>query len=104
MNHTLKTVQPFYNDVESGSKTFDVRYIDRNFAVGDILTIQEFPYTGRELKKEVGYVLSHDDFPQGLKEGYVVLGLIDIPCTQDTDSIGHHSILPRERYISGLSK
>jgi len=83
-HHALKTVQPFYNDVEQYLKTFEVRANDRNYSVGDILTLQEFPYTGRELKKEVGYVLSHDDFPQGLKEGYVVLGLIDIPCTQDT--------------------
>ena len=85
MNHTLKTVQPFYNSLESGDKTFEVRLNDRNFAVGDTLTLEEFPYSGREQTREVSYVLTHEQFPQGLKEGYVILGFVNNFYIDDDD-------------------
>lgn len=74
-HHFLKTVQPYFNDQESGAKPFEVRRNDRDFAVGDILHLQEFAlpetYTGRELLREVTYVLEDASY---CKEGFVVLG------------------------------
>lgn len=76
--HKLKTLTNFYQDVEHGRKKFEVRFNDRNFMVGDVLCLQEFippsTYTGREVCKEVSYVL---DDPNYCKEGFVVLGLKD---------------------------
>ena len=75
-HHYLKTLTNFYQDIESGKKNFEVRFNDRDFKVYDMLYLQEFippsTYTGREIRKEVTYVLDNPDY---CKEGYVVLGL-----------------------------
>lgn len=42
MKHTLKTIQPYFGEVESGNKNFEVRKDDRNFQKGDILFLQEY--------------------------------------------------------------
>jgi hypothetical protein len=76
--HNLKTVQPFFNEVLNGSKTFEVRKNDRGgFAVGDSLILEEYVpmgegYTGQAIIREVTYVL---DSPEYCKPGYVVLGI-----------------------------
>ena len=75
-HHYLKTVNPYFQDVADDKKTFEVRFNDRDFKVGDILHLQEFAppetYTGREIRAEIVYML---DDPQYCKEGYAVLGI-----------------------------
>jgi ASC-1-like (ASCH) protein len=77
-HHRLKTLTNYYQDVEKGKKNFEVRFNDRNFKVGDILYLEEFvppsTYTGRQIIKEVVYILDDQDF---CKEGYVIIGLKD---------------------------
>ena len=78
MVHRIKISPLYFSDVGSGKKSFEVRLNDRDYRVGDILILEEFDgeqYTGRVCYKFVKYVL--DYFPQGLKEGYVVLGIGD---------------------------
>lgn len=77
MNHELKTIPRYYEDVRSGKKNFEVRFNDRNFQIGDELTLREWDpekqqYTGRWHVDEVIYIL---DDPQFVKEGYVILGM-----------------------------
>jgi hypothetical protein len=73
MIHTLKTIQPYYDDVDSGKKTFEVRTNDRDFKVGDELNLTEYPDTGRgkRIYLLITYVL---DNPLFVKKGYVILG------------------------------
>ena len=76
-DHNLKTVQPYFDDVLNGAKTFEVRKNDRGFAVGDALLLEEYVpmgegYTGQAIIREVTYVL---DSPEYCKPGYVVLGI-----------------------------
>ena len=75
-HHYLKTHPKYYIAPESGKKTFEVRFNDRNFKEYDILHLQEFvppeTYTGRVMQFEVTYVLDNPDF---CKKGYVVLGI-----------------------------
>ena len=75
-HHYLKTLPPYFIAVENGTKTFEVRFNDRGYKVGDILYLQEFvppeTYTSRERRREVSYVL---DDPAYCKEGFVILGL-----------------------------
>jgi len=40
--HYLKTVQPYFSEVENGTKTFEMRINDRNFQVGDEVYLQEY--------------------------------------------------------------
>lgn len=83
-DHTLKCLQEYYKDVLSGNKNFEVRFNDRDYKVGQILLLQEtttipyntwdeIAYTGREIYREITYVLS--DYPLALKAGFVVLGI-----------------------------
>lgn len=70
----LKIRQEYFEAVISKEKTFEIRYDDRNFQVGDVLVLREYEgyYTGRTVIAKVTYVLS--DF-EGLKEGYVVMSI-----------------------------
>ena len=54
MKHCLKTIQPYFADVENGTKTFEVRKNDRNFKIGDILFLQEYDeeYRKNKLKRD----------------------------------------------------
>lgn len=76
--HTLKTVQPFFNDILSGEKTFESRRDDRGFEVGDELELVEYlprrktNKTGRRLRVEVTYCLRD---PKHVKRGFVIMGI-----------------------------
>ncbi len=59
--HKLKTYPFFYQYVESGDKTFEIRTNDRDYHVGDILLLQEWhdsKYTGRECKREITFIIT----------------------------------------------
>lgn len=77
MIHTLKTIQPYYEQVAKGIKTFEVRKADRNFKVGDMLVLQEWSeesgYTGGEIKCQITYLLSGGQF--GIDKDYCVMGI-----------------------------
>lgn len=73
--HNLKIKPCYFKDVVSGRKTFEVRFNDRNFKVGDIIVLEEFDsrgYTGKYLNCEITYVLDDVEY---CKEHYVVLGI-----------------------------
>lgn len=76
MIHKLKTIQPYFDDVDLGGKTFEVRKNDRNFKVGDFMVLQEWKmnkscYTGNEVKTIITYVLDNEEY---CKQGYVIIG------------------------------
>jgi histidine triad (HIT) family protein len=78
MIHRLKTVQPYYDAVAAGMKTFDIRAADRRYEVGDLLILEEYvdlAYTGRDEHRIVTYVMSD---PQYVLPGSVVLGIRDV--------------------------
>lgn len=51
MEHILKTDSDVFEAVKSGKKTYEIRYNDRNFKVGDILILRETLYAGSEMKE-----------------------------------------------------
>lgn len=74
-HHYIKILPECYNAIDSGEKSFEVRYNDRNYQVHDILHLQEWyngNYTGREMAVEVTYLL---DAPDYCKEGYVIMSI-----------------------------
>lgn len=75
--HDIKTINPFFNDVWTGLKNFEVRKNDRNYKVGDGLHLLEYDidgkYTGSFIFCKVKYVLPGGKY--GIEEGYCVLGL-----------------------------
>ena len=77
MIHDLKTIPEYYEAVRIGKKNFEVRKNDRDYKVGDALSLQEYDpvekrYTGRSIGFTVIYIL---DNPEFVKEGYVIMGL-----------------------------
>lgn len=86
-DHKLKCLTQYFQDISDGVKTFEVRFNDRNFQVGQIIELLEIVkmpkdnlldkekdiiYTGRKLKVRITYILDDINF---CKEGYVVLGI-----------------------------
>lgn len=76
-HHTIKCVQPYFDEVRSGNKVFEVRFNDRDYKQGDSVTLRLYD-TERKLTldekihAEIGYVLT--DF-EGLKEGWCAFSL-----------------------------
>jgi len=76
MTHELKILPQYYSAVVSGLKTFEVRYNDRDFKVGDTLILKEYngvSYTGRKTNVVVTYIV---DDPSYCKEGYVIMSIV----------------------------
>lgn len=80
MTHALKTWPEYFDAIVEGSKNFEVRKADRDFAVGETLLLQKFDpktqkYSGQEMKVEITYILKGGSF--GIEDGYVVMGIKD---------------------------
>lgn len=80
-----KTWPDLFEKVLSGEKKFDMRIADFNCQVGDTLVLKEYDpetksYTGREIKKTIGFVLKTKEIPfwsqSDIDEhGFVVMSL-----------------------------
>lgn len=77
--HELKIVPEYFRAVKEGKKKFEIRKNDRNFKVGEYIDLREYSrdkgYTGNRLCLKIVYIIESDWFPQGLKDGYCVLGI-----------------------------
>jgi len=81
--HELKTWPTFYEAVINGGKSFELRKNDRDFQVGDVLSLREFnnneqKYTGRQTLRFVTYKLESKDFC-GIEKGYCIMGIGAVP-------------------------
>ena len=68
--HHLKTWPEYFKVIKSGKKTFEIRWNDRDYQVGDVLVLEEYDpytgYTGDTVTLDVPYVLDKQPFvPQG---------------------------------------
>ena len=85
----LKTWPEYYQMMEDGTKTFELREDDRNAKVGDLLTLLEWDnnleeYTGREMTVGIGAVLR--DVPQfGLMSGYCIIQTVNLDHNHDME-------------------
>lgn len=76
--HLCKTYPRYYDEVDNGNKTFELRQNDKDYQKGDEVILQKLKYdeetisnyvTGAEIRILITHVLSHF----GLKEGWVGL-------------------------------
>lgn len=82
--HKLKLFPEYFDAVANGIKTFEIRKNDRDYKVGDTLHLYEFDpekeeFSGlpetRTCDVAVTYILTHEDFPDGIPEDYCVMGI-----------------------------
>lgn len=76
--HEVECINPFFSDVKSGKKNFEVRLNDRNYQVGDVIKLMEFDvnscsYSGRIVYRQVMYILT--GFNDVLAPNYIVMAL-----------------------------
>lgn len=90
-----KLQQPYFNDVSSGLKKFELRKDDCDYQVGDILILKEWNeaigYTGDMIKMKISYKLEEYT---GLQSGYCILGLE--PISEDDQDEKIYTILMKE--------
>ena len=78
--HNLKTWTECYNAIVENRKTFEIRFNDRNFAVGDRLCLRQWcpineGYTGRECIVKVSYLLEGEEAERfGVASGFCIMG------------------------------
>ena len=76
MTHLLKLADRYWEAVQHEEKTFEVRYNDRNFQVGDYVRFRRVNSDEEMgLTFTITYLLNHDDFPQGIPEGWCVFSI-----------------------------
>ncbi|MGV8982107.1 DUF3850 domain-containing protein [Clostridium sp.] len=79
MTHELKTLRKYFDAVCDGKKTFEVRKDDRNFQVGDTLTLKRYEngeYQKADCDVTITYILGrNDDEKMFVADGYVILGI-----------------------------
>lgn len=82
-----KTWPKYFEKILSGEKKFELRLADFDIEKGDTLVLREYnpetnDYTGREIEKQVGFVLKtkgnnwHNHTPEEIqKYGWQVIGM-----------------------------
>lgn len=80
--HVLKTLPEYWDAVERGEKTFEVRRDDRGFQRGDTVVLRRCVHAPLgpkvmdppvDLRFTIGWILTGGQF--GIEPGYVVLSL-----------------------------
>lgn len=95
--HELKLDNLYFDAVANGIKTFEIRKDNRGYRIGDTLVLyrvgvdgkymSDLKVEGRRLTEDkpsvwtnrievkVKYILTHDDFPDGIPAGYVAMSI-----------------------------
>jgi len=77
MEHNLKIANEYFEAVNEGLKTFEIRNNDRNFKVEDIVNLEEIDenkeYTGRKVTVKITYITNYAQM-----SGYVVFSFVKI--------------------------
>lgn len=89
IDHELKMDRDVFQAAWDGIRPFEVRFNDRDFKVGDMLTCREtvntgeqmkngapLEYTGREINRKVTYIENGPKF--GLGEGWVIMSVENV--------------------------
>lgn len=89
--HDLKISSLWFDAVKNGIKKCEIRRADRDYRVGDTLRLREVDAnTGKDMSYAddnlcinlyfeclvtITHIITHDDFPEGVPEGYCVLSI-----------------------------
>jgi len=87
--HDLKIWPEFFDDVDTGRKSFELRRNDRNYQVGEILKLREWApqnkeYSGRVTYKQINHIMRFADLGSDI---LTTLGLNPRPSSMSTLAI-----------------
>ncbi|MBR3591615.1 MAG: DUF3850 domain-containing protein [Clostridia bacterium] len=102
MIHAIKIQPPYFDDVISGKKQFEIRLNDREYQEGDYLALNEWEqtssvgghYTGRSCLVYVDYILYGAKLGIGLDEDYCIMGIKPCGVYNRQDGICEHMVSP----------
>ena len=77
-NHQIKTHSEYFQQVWDRKKLFEIRKDDRNYEVGDTLTLLDYnpetnTYNRRTISAEISYKLNGGNF--GIENGFCALSM-----------------------------
>ena len=74
MIHELKILPQYFELITQDKKHFEVRKNDRNFQIGDELTLKEVDghFTGRKVLVDVTYILNDSSY---CKDNFIILSI-----------------------------
>lgn len=78
--HNIKILKEYWEKIEVGQKTFEIRKNDRDYQVGDILVfkvinnIEDNTYFYPDVNFEITYIHSG----LGLEKGYIAMSIIPV--------------------------
>lgn len=86
MNHQLKTDPDVFDEVIAGTKCFEIRQNDRNYQVGDTLTLRKTKHSSLEMQKGAPMEYTGDFWTvdvigimhgpvYGLKKGWCIMSI-----------------------------
>ena len=81
--HVLKIRTEYFKDVKSGRKTFEFRWDDRDYRLGDTLQLSEWrpikrKFTGRSIQKKILSVFRPFHIDASIDFRWVILSLGDV--------------------------
>lgn len=88
--HNLKILRPFADGIHFGYKKFEIRKNDRAYQTGDILSFTCIDDKGNQVYHPINvrrYRITYMLNGWGLKNGYVALGIEEIPETITIEKI-----------------
>ncbi len=103
--HELKIHPSYYHDIKTGVKDFECRLDDRGYKVCDYLILVPQNQDRRAcspLVVKVIYILSAARFPEGLRDGYCIMGIERLPIDEARLVIALHET--NERHGGALKK
>lgn len=75
--HNIKIEREYFDKVLDGSKTFEIRFNDRDYHAGDFVVLHETNrergLTGHTIEKRIGFITGFEQ-----QEDYVVFSLLDL--------------------------
>lgn len=83
--HRLKTDSIFWDRVEEGRKTAEIRKNDRNYKRWDYLILERIKkheprlYAHKTVVVQITDIVTHEEYPDGLQPGYVMLSFRKVP-------------------------
>ena len=83
MLYMLKIQKQFADDILEGKKTFEIRYDERPYKVGDLINFNKVLDSNGDLVDHeisnrlyrINYLLTAKQVPGGLEEDYVIFGI-----------------------------